>query len=136
LPKILSVALKTKKPRTALVVDDSMLIRHTVCRFLEELGFEVEAATNGLQALEMLAVSTPQIIITDIQMPHMSGTALIDRVKEDPRTRDIPILILSGRQSGRGALEDPRAHAAIYKDIDIEQQLRAALDAALPPVRS
>lgn len=113
-----------------------MLIRHTVCRFLEELGFEVEAATNGLEALEMLAVSTPQIIITDIQMPHMSGTALIDRVKEDPRTRDIPILILSGRQSGRGALEDPRAHAAIYKDIDLEQQLRAALDTALPPVPS
>ena len=41
-------------PKTALVVDDSMLIRHSVCRFLEERGFIVEAATNGVEALECL----------------------------------------------------------------------------------
>ncbi len=41
-------------PKTALVVDDSMLIRHTVCRFLEERGFIVESATNGVEALEVL----------------------------------------------------------------------------------
>ena len=41
--------------RSALVVDDSMLVRHTVCRFLEERGFAVESATNGVEALEILA---------------------------------------------------------------------------------
>jgi len=50
----------------ALVVDDSMLIRHTVCRFLEERGFTVESASNGQEALEELKRAQPDIIITDI----------------------------------------------------------------------
>ncbi len=49
--------------RKALVVDDSMLIRHTVCRFLENRGFEVQSASNGLEALEVLASHLPDIII-------------------------------------------------------------------------
>ena len=60
--------------RVALVVDDSMLIRHTVCRFLEERGFAVESATNPVEALEILTRVEPQVIITDMQMPRMSGS--------------------------------------------------------------
>ena len=67
----------------ALVVDDSMLIRHTVCRFLEERGFAVESATNGQEALETLKRVRPDIIITDIQMPKMNGSELITAVKSD-----------------------------------------------------
>jgi CheY-like chemotaxis protein len=63
--------------KVALVVDDSMLIRHTVCRFLEERGFEVESATNGLEALDVLRRVCPDIIITDMQMPRMTGSELI-----------------------------------------------------------
>ena len=71
----------------ALVVDDSMLIRHTVCRFLEERGFAVESATNGQEALEALKRVRPDIIITDIQMPKMSGSELITAVKNDAESR-------------------------------------------------
>jgi len=119
-------------PKIALVVDDSMLIRHTVCRFLEERGFQVEAATNGLEALEMLATLDPDIIITDIQMPRMSGVELISAVKNDPRTAQIPIVALSSLQCGaKGPAEDARADFSILKDIDIEAQLESALAAAL-----
>src|ERR1700693_313660 len=52
-------------PRVALVVDDSMLIRHTVCRFLEERGYTVESATNGEEALPIVKRIHPDIIITD-----------------------------------------------------------------------
>ena len=62
----------------ALVVDDSMLIRYTVCRFLEERGFTVESATNGVEALHVLARVQPGLIITDMQMPQMSGSELFD----------------------------------------------------------
>ena len=65
----------------ALVVDDSMLIRYTVCRFLEERGFAVESATNGLEALQVLARVMPGLIVTDMQMPKMSGTELITSLK-------------------------------------------------------
>ena len=50
----------------ALVVDDSMLIRYTVCRSLEERGFTVESATNGLEALEVLKRIQPDLIVTDM----------------------------------------------------------------------
>ena len=119
-------------PKIALVVDDSMLIRHTVCRFLEERGFIVEAATNGLEALELLATLEPDIIITDIQMPRMSGVEFISAVKNDPRTAQIPIVALSSLQCGaKGPAQDARADFSILKDIDIEAQLESTLAAAL-----
>lgn len=116
--------------RVALVVDDSMLIRHTVCRFLEERGFAVESATNPVEALEILTRVEPHLIITDMQMPRMSGSEFITALKADPRTASIPIVILAGRQSGFQESEK-RANYAIFKDIDIESQLTIALSAAV-----
>ena len=119
-------------PKLALVVDDSMLIRHTVCRFLEDHGFQVETATNGMEALEMLATLQPSIVITDIQMPKMSGVELITVLKSDPRTAKIPIIALSSLKCGaKGPAEDARADYSILKDIDIESQLKTTLAAAL-----
>ena len=119
--------------RVALVVDDSMLVRHTVCRFLEERGFAVESATNPVEALEILTRVEPQLIITDMQMPRMSGSEFITALKADLRTAAIPIVILAGRQSGFENTEN-RANFAIFKDIDIESQLQLALSTALGAV--
>ena len=114
----------------ALVVDDSMLIRHTVCRFLEERGFAVESATNGQEALEALKRVHPDIIITDIQMPKMNGSELITAVKKQPALAGIPIVIVAGRQSGFEQTEK-RANFTIFKDIDIEDQLAKAVQVVL-----
>jgi CheY-like chemotaxis protein len=114
-------------PAAALVVDDSMLIRYTVCRSLEERGFTVESATNGLEALQILERVQPDVIVTDMQMPKMSGSELITALKKNPLTRNIPIIIVAGRGSGFDANEK-RANFAIYKDIDIQSQLEKALD--------
>jgi CheY-like chemotaxis protein len=115
----------------ALVVDDSMLIRHTVCRFLEERGFNVESATNGVEALEMLNSIQPDIIITDLQMPKMDGPHLIDVLKSKPDTAAIPIVILAGKQQPAANQAENRALFVIFKDIDLEAQLYRALDAVL-----
>jgi len=115
-----------------LVVDDSMLIRHTVCRFLEERGFTAESATNGQEALEALKRVRPDIIITDIQMPTMSGTEFITAIKSDPGLATIPIVIVAGKQSGFEEIED-RANFTIFKDINIEVQLAKALTVVLGP---
>jgi CheY-like chemotaxis protein len=114
----------------ALVVDDSMLIRHTVCRFLEERGFAVESATNGQEALELLKRISPDIIVTDMQMPKMDGSELITALKRHASTKNIPVVIVAGRQSGFENTEN-RADFAIFKDIDIETQLAKALEALL-----
>jgi CheY-like chemotaxis protein len=117
-------------PAIALVVDDSMLIRYTVCRFLEERGFTVESATNGLEALEILERVRPDLIVTDMQMPKMTGSELLTALKKKPETSKIPVIIVAGRASGFDEKED-RADFAIYKDIDIEGQLEKALDVVM-----
>ena len=115
-------------PMMALVVDDSMLIRYTVCRFLEQRGFAVEAASNGAEALEILARVQPALIVTDMVMPKMSGAELITVLKSKPETAGVPIIIVAYKAGGFDETEK-RANFAIYKDIDIEAQLAKALDA-------
>ena len=117
-------------PMVALVVDDSMLIRYTVCRFLEQHGFAVESATNGAEALDVLSRVRADLIVTDMQMPKMSGGELITALKSRTETAGIPIIIVAGRASGFDNSEK-RANFAIYKDIDIDAQLANALDAVL-----
>jgi CheY-like chemotaxis protein len=117
-------------PAVALVVDDSMLIRYTVCRFLEERGFAVESATNGVEALQILERVHPDLIVTDMQMPKMTGSELISALKGNLKTAKIPIIIVAGRASGFDETEK-RANFAIYKDIDIQGQLEKALDAVM-----
>jgi CheY-like chemotaxis protein len=116
-----------------LVVDDSMLIRHTVCRFLEQRGFCVESATNGQDAVETLKRVTPDLIITDMQMPKMGGSELITILKSHPETASIPVVILAGKQSGFEHTEK-RHNFTIFKDIDIDTQLAKALKTLLGSV--
>lgn len=107
-----------------------MLIRYTVCRFLEGRGFTVESATNGLEALQILERRRPDLIVTDMQMPKMTGSELITALKNKPETANIPIIIVAGRASGFDEKEK-RANFAIYKDIDIEAQLEKALESVM-----
>lgn len=116
-------------PHIALVVDDSMLIRHTISRFLEERGFEVQSATNGVEALQVLRQVHPDLIITDLSMPRMTGQELITKLRLDPETSSIPVLILAGRQSASETRSAPNAEHVIYKDIAMESQLNDAIQA-------
>jgi CheY-like chemotaxis protein len=115
----------------ALVIDDSMLIRHTVCRFLETRGFKVETATNGIAALELLELVRPDLIVTDLEMPQLSGYQLIDTLKADEKTTGIPILVLAAKPSANLHL-DQRIHTLIHKDLNVEEQLDQALESLFP----
>ena len=118
--------------RTALVVDDSMLIRHTVCRFLEEHGFAVESASNGWEAMQALESLRPHLIVTDLVMPRMTGSELITLLKARPETAAIPIVVLAGRSDDQQMPREQRADFLIFKDIDIVEQLSKTLELALP----
>jgi CheY-like chemotaxis protein len=107
-----------------------MLIRYTVCQFLEHRGFAVESATDGEEALQILTRVQPALIITDMVMPRMSGSELITALKSQPKTAGVPIIIVAYKAGGFDQTEK-RANYAIYKDIDIEAQLAKALDAVL-----
>jgi CheY-like chemotaxis protein len=114
-------------PRLALVVDDSMLIRHTVCRFLEERGFSVESASHGLDALNILERFRPDLIVTDLQMPRMDGGELIRTVRTRPQLAAVPIIVLTAQKDS--APQNHQVAYVIYKDIGIVEQLDAALAA-------
>jgi CheY-like chemotaxis protein len=115
----------------ALIVDDSMLIRHTVRRVLEKRGFQVETVSDGLAALEALNTIRPSVIFTDLQMPRLSGPELIDALHANTATSGIPIVVLAAKPSS-GDIQEKRAHAVIYKDMQIEEQMKKVLENLFP----
>jgi CheY-like chemotaxis protein len=120
-------------PKTVLVVDDSMLIRHTVCRFLESRGCQVHSATNGAEALVILGHFMPDLIITDLAMPRMGGEELIARIRAIEAFEKTPILVLTSRRRA-AELSQGLPHGTVgvvFKNIDIEQQLSEVLDTLL-----
>jgi len=117
-------------PKVALVVDDSMLIRYSICRFLEARGFEVEAAVNGAEAVEVLARVRADLVVTDMRMPKMSGSEFITALKGKEETSRIPVIVVTSKANG-SCEADERADFVIYKDIDVDTQLDAALEALM-----
>ena len=115
----------------ALVVDDSMLIRHTVSRSLEKCGFQVHTATDGSFALEALKSLKPDVIFTDLQMPSLTGYELITALKADATTAAIPVVVLAAKPT-TGDFQETRAHSVIYKDLNIDVQMKRVLDNLFP----
>lgn len=78
-----------------LVVERDPHVRELERFFLEEAGYVVEFATDGLSALEQARTLQPSILITEILVPRLDGLALCRKLKEDPATRGIAVLIFS-----------------------------------------
>ena len=81
--------------KTILVVDDEPDYVAVVQTSLEKEGFEVEAAYNGMEALEKVKKNIPDAIVLDVMMPEMDGYAVCSELKEDKRYAAIPIIMLT-----------------------------------------
>ena len=88
-------------PQTAtlrvLVVDDDEDLRLLVATRMERHGHEVMTARNGSEALAMARAAKPDVAILDVMMPELDGFALSRELRADERTKDITIVVLSGR---------------------------------------
>jgi chemosensory pili system protein ChpA (sensor histidine kinase/response regulator) len=84
-----------------MVVDDSLTVRKITSRLLEREGYQVLTAKDGLEALELLRETLPAVMLVDIEMPRMDGFDLTRNVRGDPRTQDIPIIIISSRTADK-----------------------------------
>lgn len=80
-----------------LVVDDEAHITHVLSLKLRNAGYDVTTAADGEEALECALSEKPQLVITDLQMPYMSGLELSIKLREQAQTRDIPIIMLTAR---------------------------------------
>ena len=79
-----------------LVVDDSKVIRQLIRVNLELEGFEVETAADGVECLDMVRHFRPDVITLDVAMPRLDGLSTAERLRADPRTRHIPLAVVSG----------------------------------------
>ena len=88
--------IETTKP-TILVVDDSVTVRKVTSRFLERQGFNVIVAKDGVDAIEILQETTPDMMLLDIEMPRMDGFEVATQVRHNKRLKDIPIIMITSR---------------------------------------
>ncbi len=79
-----------------LLADDSITIQKVVELVLAEEGFEIKAAANGEEALRAMDSFMPDIVLADIEMPRMNGYQLCEKIKSNPATSSIPVLLLAG----------------------------------------
>jgi len=98
-----------------LVVDDSNLTRSLVQSAVEKAGFRVTPVASGEEALRVLESSCFDLMITDVEMPGMNGIELSHRVRNDPRTEDLPILVLTASRD--------RSHREMGKGIGVDGYL-------------
>jgi len=89
------VPYTTVRPSRILIIDDSTPKRELIARRLAPVGHEILCAENGLQGLEIVRKTPVDLILLDILMPGMSGYEVLRHLKKDPRTRDIPVLVIS-----------------------------------------
>ena len=83
--------------KTVLVVDDEIHIVHIVAIKLRNNGYEVISADNGAEALELALREKPDIVVTDYQMPVMTGLELVEKLRQHDQTKDIPVIMLTAR---------------------------------------
>jgi two-component system, chemotaxis family, sensor kinase CheA len=86
--------------RCILVVDDSITTRTLEKNILEAAGYTVMLATDGVEALSIIhSTSRPDLVVTDIVMPRMDGFELSRQIKEDPQTRNLPVILVTSLDS-------------------------------------
>ena len=91
----------TPTPRLVLVVDDSLTVRRMTARLLAREGYRIATARDGLEALREIEDEMPDLVLVDIEMPRMDGFELTSRLRSDPRTARVPIVMVSSRTADK-----------------------------------
>jgi twitching motility two-component system response regulator PilH len=82
---------------TVLVVEDSLTQREMITDLLKGSGLNVTVAGDGVEALEQIQGSCPDLVVLDIVMPRMNGYEVCRRLKADPRTKNVPVVMCSSK---------------------------------------
>ncbi len=102
------------------VIDDDPVVRQLVQVVLQlGAGWEVATAASGIEGLQLVRESVPDVVVVDRMMPNMSGDEVCRRLKEDPKTAGIPLVLLTGREQMDDAeVESMGAAGVIFKPFD------------------
>ncbi len=120
---------RVQQERVIVVADDSISVRKFVGRMLEKNGYRVILAADGLDAAELVAQHGCHLVITDLEMPRMTGYELMAQLRQSPTTRRIPVMVVTSRAGVKHrdrALKEG-ASAFLTKPVQ-EDQLIAAVE--------
>jgi chemosensory pili system protein ChpA (sensor histidine kinase/response regulator) len=120
---------RVEQERLIVVADDSISVRKFVGRMLEKNGYRVRLAADGLEAAELVAQHGCHLVITDLEMPRMTGYELMAQLRQSPATRRIPVLVVTSRagEKHRNRAVKEGAAAFLTKPVQ-EDQLIAAVE--------
>jgi two-component system chemotaxis response regulator CheY len=114
-----------------LLVDDFKLMLTVCSKILNGIGFEhIGIAYNGKEAWDRLQSEEFDLLITDWDMPEMDGGELIAMVRQDPRLKELPILVITGEVSFRDQALEVGANSALIKpfyEVDLRETLESML---------
>jgi len=109
------------RPRI-LVVDDSATVRRMVTLALERLGCEVVTASAGLEALGVMNHAAPNLVLLDVGLPNLDGHQICRAIRRNERTRDVPVVMLTGRDGLVDRLRGKMAGASEYLSKPFDPQ--------------
>jgi CheY-like chemotaxis protein len=104
---------------TLLIVDDEQPVRDLLTLLFEDIGYRTLEAPHGKAALRIVEAERPDLVLTDVMMPIMDGVELCERLKTDPATASIPVLLMSA--AGRLANTAHHADATIAKPFNLDK---------------
>ena len=117
------MSISTLDRGRVLIVDDDRRILDLLLELLEIEGYEVAAATDGADAIDLALSFAPDLIVSDVVMPVVGGFELCRRLKDDPRTVHVPVLLISGlRSSDEAGIEGLNAGADDYIDLPFRNE--------------
>jgi two-component system cell cycle response regulator len=102
-----------------LVVDDEFEIRDLLNEALKKEGYEVFLASAGEEAIELAKKETPHVILLDVRMPGIDGLEVCKRLKSEPKTQYIPIIMVTGYDGNKVAAIEVGADDFVNKPIDL-----------------
>ena len=115
-----------KPLKKLLVVDDDPMVKDMISQLLEGKPYEVQSASDGLDALEKIRAEKPDAILLDLMMPRLDGFGLIERLKQDPELADLPVIVLTAKllnQKEKEALRTSAGQVIQKQGISGEQLL-------------
>lgn len=118
---------RVQQERVVVIADDSISVRKFVGRMLEKAGYRVELASDGLEAAELVAQHGCHLVITDLEMPRMTGYELMVQLRQSPATRRIPVMVVTSRAGAKHRDRAIKEGAAAFltKPVQEEQLLHA-----------
>jgi CheY-like chemotaxis protein len=112
--------IEVLRPRpTVLLAEDDRALRRYLEVVLRRAGYEVLPAADGLEAMKVLLSNAVDAVVTDAVMPHLSGHELCRFLRDHPRLKDLPVVLLSGETSARA--EEAGADLYLSKPVPAEE---------------